>query len=77
MRESRHLEFKECVSNTFLKTVSAYANYGGGEILFGVADDGREVGLEDQAGADATSRDPRDIARDVREAPGSRTGALP
>ncbi|MDO4851159.1 MAG: ATP-binding protein [Actinomycetota bacterium] len=50
MRESRHLEFKECVSNTFLKTVSAYANYGGGEILFGVADDGREVGLEDPAG---------------------------
>ena len=50
MRESRHLEFKERVSNTFLKTVSAYANYGDGEVLFGVADDGRVVGLEDPIG---------------------------
>jgi len=50
MRESRHLEFKENVSNTFLKTVSAFANYGNGEIRFGVADDGREIGLEDPAG---------------------------
>ncbi len=50
MKESRHLEFKERVSNTFLKTVSAYANYGDGEILFGVSDDGREVGLEDPTG---------------------------
>ena len=47
MRESRQLEFKERVTNTFLKTVSAYANYGTGEILFGVADDGTMVGLED------------------------------
>ena len=31
MRESRRLEFKEQFSNTFLKTVSAYANYGTGE----------------------------------------------
>jgi len=50
MRESRHLEFKENVSNTFLKTVSAFANYGNGEILFGVADDGQEIGLEDPTG---------------------------
>lgn len=50
MRESKRLEFKERVSNTFLKTVSAYANYGGGEVLFGVADDGLEVGLEDPVG---------------------------
>lgn len=27
MRETKNLEFKETVSNTFLKTVSAYANY--------------------------------------------------
>ena len=46
MRESRRLEFKEQFSNTFLKTVSAYANYGTGEVLFGVSDDGRTVGLE-------------------------------
>ena len=50
MRENRQLEFKERVSNTFLKTVSAYANYGTGEIRFGVADDGTVVGLEDPAG---------------------------
>ncbi len=50
MRENRRLELKERVSNTFLKTVSAYANYGYGEILFGVADDGREVGLDDPVG---------------------------
>ena len=48
-RESRTLEFKEKVTNTFLKTVSAYANYGGGRILFGTKDDGmiagsREIG---------------------------------
>lgn len=46
MRESRRLEFKEQFSNTFLKTVSAYANYGTGEVLFGVSDDERTVGLE-------------------------------
>lgn len=47
MRESRTLEFKEDVGGTFLKTVSAFANYGGGSILFGVDDGGRAVGLED------------------------------
>lgn len=50
MRESKRLEFKERVSNTFLKTVSAYANYGDGKILFGVTDDGLELGLEDPVG---------------------------
>lgn len=45
MREGRQLEFKEDVGGSFLKTVSAFANYGGGSILFGVADDGRTVGL--------------------------------
>lgn len=50
MRESKRLEFKERVSNTFLKTVSAYANYGNGKILFGVTDDGLELGLEDPVG---------------------------
>lgn len=33
------------MSGSFLKTVSAFANYGGGSILFGVTDDGRTVGL--------------------------------
>lgn len=50
MRENRRLELKERVTNTFLKTVSAYANYGTGEIRFGVADDGAVVGLEDPTG---------------------------
>ena len=45
MRESRSLEFKENLTNTFLKTVSAYANYGTGEIQFGIADDGTVKGL--------------------------------
>ncbi len=47
MRESNVLEFKELVSSSFLKTVSAFANYGGGEILFGINDDGQTVGVED------------------------------
>ena len=45
MRESRFLEFKETITNTFLKTVSAFANYGTGEIMFGIADDGTVVGI--------------------------------
>lgn len=45
MRESRTLEYKEAVTNAFLKTVSAYANYGTGSILFGVADDGTVKGV--------------------------------
>jgi len=44
-RESRNLEYKEDISNTFLKTVSAFANFDGGRIVFGVDDDGRTVGL--------------------------------
>ena len=47
MRESRNLEYKESVTNTFLKTVSAFANYGTGEILFGIADDGTVIGIKD------------------------------
>ena len=47
MRESKYLEYKESVTNTFLKTVSAYANYGSGEIVFGIADDGQIIGIDD------------------------------
>lgn len=46
MRETRNLEFKERISDSFLKTVVAFANYDGGEILFGV-DDGNFVSLKD------------------------------
>ena len=51
MRESRFLEFKETVTNTFLKTVSAFANYGTGEIVFGIADDGTTVGIANAGAA--------------------------
>ena len=47
MRETRILEFKETITNTFLKTVSALSNYNGGMILFGVDDDGNVKGLPD------------------------------
>lgn len=47
MRETRILEFKETITNTFLKTVSAFSNYDGREILFGVDDDGNIKGLSD------------------------------
>ncbi len=46
MKESRELEFKESISNTFLKTVSAFANYQTGTILFGVKDDGTHIGVD-------------------------------
>ena len=47
MRETRTLEFKETITNTFLKTVSAFSNYDGGTILFGVDDDGNVKGISD------------------------------
>ena len=47
MRETRILEFKETITNTFLKTVSAFSNYAGGTIFFGVDDDGNIKGLPD------------------------------
>ena len=46
VKEARDLEFKEMINNSFLKTVSAFANYGEGRILFGVDDNGNAVGLE-------------------------------
>lgn len=46
MREKRYLEFKENIeSNTFLKTISAFANYGTGEIIFGIDDNGVIKGI--------------------------------
>ena len=47
MRETRTMEFKETITNTFLKTVSAFSNYDGGVILFGVDDEGNSKGLSD------------------------------
>lgn len=48
MRESRNLEFKETIeTNTFLKTISAFANYGDGTIIFGIEDNGNVKGISD------------------------------
>jgi len=47
MKESRSYEVKESITNTFLKTVSAYANYGDGVIEFGITDEGNIVGVDD------------------------------
>ena len=47
MRETRTIEFKESITNTFLKTVSAFSNYDGGVILFGIDDNGNVKGLSD------------------------------
>ena len=38
---------KGTITNTFLKTVSAFSNYNGGIILFGVDDNGNVKGLPD------------------------------
>lgn len=48
--ESKNFEFKEMVSHKnyekWAKTISAFANTDGGEIFFGVDDDGNAVGIE-------------------------------
>lgn len=45
-RETNNLEYKRNISNTFLKTITAFANYGGGEVIFGLDDNGEIVGLD-------------------------------
>ena len=45
MKESKFLEFKSEVSNSFLKTVSAFSNIGTGTIKFGFNDDGSICGI--------------------------------
>lgn len=44
-KENKTLEYKEMVSKNYLKTVSAYANYNDGVIIFGISDDYRVVGI--------------------------------
>ncbi len=44
-REKYNLEFKSDVTRTFLKTVSAFANYNDGKIVFGIDDGGTVIGL--------------------------------
>lgn len=52
MKESKELEFKETtLSKTYLKTISAFSNYGGGKIIFGVDDDGNIIGISNPENA--------------------------
>ena len=46
MKENRFTEFKEDLSSGFLNTVSAFANFGTGKILFGIKDDGSIKGIQ-------------------------------
>ena len=46
-RESKFLEYKAEMTNSFLKTVCVFSNFGDGKIIFGIADDGNIVGVED------------------------------
>ncbi len=46
MKENRFLEFKSEITNTFLKTVSAFSNIGSGVVRFGYNDDGSVRGLD-------------------------------
>ncbi len=46
MKESSSIEFKEKISKSFLKTVSAFSNYNGGMIIFGIDDNGVAIGLD-------------------------------
>ena len=45
-REKFNLELKEKISKSFLKTVSAFANYTDGKIIFGVSDVGEIIGID-------------------------------
>ena len=45
MHETKKLEFKETITNTFLKTVSAFTNYDGGELVFCIDDNGNVKGM--------------------------------
>ncbi len=47
MKESRNVEFKGNITNSFLKTVSAYSNYDGGTIVFGIDDNGNITGIDE------------------------------
>ena len=51
MKESNVLEYKEKITNTFLKTVSAFANFGTGEIKFGITESGKPVGVNEPKSA--------------------------
>ncbi|HBP37791.1 MAG TPA: AAA family ATPase [Clostridiales bacterium] len=45
--ENMSLEFKERMTHSLMKTISAYANYHDGKIIIGIKDDGTIIGVED------------------------------
>jgi len=45
-KESKEIEFKEKITKSYLKTVSAYSNYKNGKIIFGINDSGEVIGIE-------------------------------
>ena len=47
--ENEKIEFKEnAKTNTYIKTVVAFANGNGGKIVFGVKDNGEIIGVENK-----------------------------
>ncbi len=46
MKETKTTEYKSDLTNSFLKTVSAFSNFGTGKILFGITDDGKVIGID-------------------------------
>ena len=44
-KENKYLEYKEKQTKTYLKTVCAFANYHDGEIIFGISDDYKVLGV--------------------------------
>ena len=47
LKEKKDLELKQSINDSFLKTVSAFATFGGGKIVFGVDDNGNIIGVKD------------------------------
>ncbi len=46
-KENKYLEYKQEINRTYLKTVSAFANFNDGKIIFGITDDLKIIGIED------------------------------
>ena len=46
MRETHNIEFKQKLTDSFLKTVSVFGNYGDGKIYFGIDDSCHTVGVK-------------------------------
>ena len=51
MKETKTIELKEAINRTYLKTVSAFANFGDGKIYFGITDNGEIKGIDDPRSA--------------------------